>query len=499
MVYLPRLSVIVGLVSLTSAAIVARQKEGDISLSAHGEHSSVEGSRPDPGRTTDSELIAEVAETIDQKSGPGVDEVPNQPVPDTIVTVVDGEATGEKSARQSRPAGDRARARRPRAVEDYTQVFAGTGTGASDRDASVQGTAYLTFTLVSNSTYNIEACLDFCSSVSGCVFANLYYEFNNYGLDFEASEQSNLKCAVYGEVHTAVEKTNFGGQQSYPAPAPLIYIQHSGGWGINEFVDPGVPSGYEYVFGPINGATSAPGYMGFVFLDRYDVHACAVECNQRAPDAVGGYCQFFNIWTAVVSGVPTTYTCSMYYTPTDASTATNTGQWNLQVTASRGYRRKNFVIDGGFEGIPCSGTVCLYPSYANWIGTSPPGGTDDATFWYFAEWARRGHGSASLGSAPGFDALPGTITPRHPLATIAGKQYRIEFWQHSSHNSPESQAPSWVDVIWNGVVVLQVRPGYSPWSRYTVVVTASGNDILAFQGGQFPAYTFLDDISAWQL
>ena len=51
--------------------------------------------------------------------------------------------------------------------------------------------------------------------------------------------------------------------------------------------------------------------MGFVFLDRYDVSACAQECNKRNPSSVSGACQFFNIWRAVVNGIPTTYSCSM--------------------------------------------------------------------------------------------------------------------------------------------------------------------------------------------
>lgn len=51
--------------------------------------------------------------------------------------------------------------------------------------------------------------------------------------------------------------------------------------------------------------------MGFVFLDRYDVEACAAVCNIRDADAVGGSCKYFNIWRAVVNGVPTTYTCTM--------------------------------------------------------------------------------------------------------------------------------------------------------------------------------------------
>ena len=51
--------------------------------------------------------------------------------------------------------------------------------------------------------------------------------------------------------------------------------------------------------------------MGFAFLDRYDVDACAAECNKRGGDGWGGACQYFNIWRAVVNGNPTTYSCSM--------------------------------------------------------------------------------------------------------------------------------------------------------------------------------------------
>ena len=89
------------------------------------------------------------------------------------------------------------------------------------------------------------------------VFANLYYEFNNELLDFVFSEQSNLKCALYADTHTVVEKTNFGGQQSYPSPGPLTYIQDSSGWALSSLADPADPEGYELVFGPTNGANNA--------------------------------------------------------------------------------------------------------------------------------------------------------------------------------------------------------------------------------------------------
>lgn len=136
-----------------------------------------------------------------------------------------------------------------------------------------------------------------------------------------------MKCAAYADVHSAAEKTNRGGQQLYPAPGNLTYIQQSSGWSYKYLEEPAVPEGYDFVFGPTNGANNAPGYMGFSFLDRYvcinmmatkshliaryDVQACADLCNTRGADASGGSCQYFNIWRAVVNGNPTTYTCSM--------------------------------------------------------------------------------------------------------------------------------------------------------------------------------------------
>jgi len=90
------------------------------------------------------------------------------------------------------------------------------------------------------------------------VFANLYYEFNNYLLDFVFSQHSNLKCALFADVATGAEKTNFGGQQSYPSPAPLTYIQDSSGYAA-AFAIPPTPDGYELVYGPTGGANNAPG------------------------------------------------------------------------------------------------------------------------------------------------------------------------------------------------------------------------------------------------
>ncbi|TFK20799.1 hypothetical protein FA15DRAFT_759121 [Coprinopsis marcescibilis] len=511
MIPVTRLLSLASLAVLASSSIIVRQNN-IVPPGAQGTPFSVAGSHP--SHTTDFDAIANAALTVDQKGSPAIDEVPNQ-LPTDIVPAV----RRRSERRHHRPAVHNHQ-RRPRGVEDYIQVFDGTGTGPDDRDASIHGTAYLTYSLVNNATYNVEACLDYCSSVKGCVFANLYYEFNNYLLDFEASEQSNLKCAIYGDIHTAEEKTNFGGQKSYPTlaylkcghitpapPPPLTYIQHSTGWALRDLVEPEVPEGYEYVFGPIDAANNANGYMGYTFLETYDVDVCATECNQRGADPVGGICKYFNIWRAVVDGIPTTYTCAMYFEATDASTAVNAGQGNLKVTYSRGYRRilapvepVDVIVDGSFEEYQCpgNGDFCFSESTTHWVGTSPPGGSQDATFFHFQSYAHTGTGVMLLGSATGADSLSGTIRPREPLATVAGRSYRITFWHSSAFSGPPLAAGARADVLWNGAVVHEIR-GYQEWEEHTVDVVANGSDLLSFHGGASPAWSFIDDISVLEI
>ncbi|KDR79902.1 hypothetical protein GALMADRAFT_19281, partial [Galerina marginata CBS 339.88] len=90
------------------------------------------------------------------------------------------------------------------------------------------------------------------------------------------------------------------------------------------------PQFFSETFGPVNGANNANGYMGFQTLATYDINACAQACNTRPFDATSGPCIFFNIWQSVVNGTASAVVCSMYNTLTDLSTATNTGQGNLQ-------------------------------------------------------------------------------------------------------------------------------------------------------------------------
>ncbi|KAG6852896.1 hypothetical protein C0991_008293 [Blastosporella zonata] len=448
-----------------------------------------------PNVTTDTQTIADTAAVVVQKSGADSDALPNQPVADTTVTAVDGQvvANGTTVTSLASRSGNY-----KRQLSGYEQVFAGTGTGPTDRDASIEGTAYLTYTLVNNATYNINDCLKFCTGVNGCVFVNLYYEFNNDLLDFAFSEHSNLKCVAYGDIHSAAEKTNWGGQQLEAPPAGLSYIQQSGGWAATTLEDPGNPAGYTLVFGPTNGANNAPGYMGFAFIDKYDVNACAALCNTRGSDRVGGACQYFNIWRALVNGVPTTYTCAFYYLVADPSTAVNYGQGDLQVTYSRGYARTSLAVDGGFESFTCD-EFCFAASNGNWVGTSPAGGSLDASVFHYQPYARTGSSVALLGSASGVDTLSGTLSTANSLKTVAGNSYTVTFFTNTLYAGPDAESPASVSVVWNGVTVRTIALGYADWTYYETTVVATGNDQLGLHGGSAPAWIFIDDIYVFAL
>ncbi|KAE9403666.1 hypothetical protein BT96DRAFT_964469 [Gymnopus androsaceus JB14] len=452
------------------------------------------------GTTTDSASITDTANQVaninETYTGATANTPPNAPAANTTITAVDGNlVNGTVPTSTTRRSLAQTQLSR-RNDSNYELAFWGTGTDPEDRDASIMGTAYLTYTVVDNSTYNIDDCLAFCDSVPGCV----YYEYNNYLLDFVFSQKSNLKCAIYGDVHSAGEKLNWGGQSSYGNDGPLTYIQQSTGWTSKSLGDPTTPDGYEPV-GEFIGANEAPGYMGFVFLDQYDVEACAALCYNRDADAVGGVCQYFNIWRAVVKGVPTTYTCSMYYIPTDNSTAINYGQGDLVVTWSRGYKRTNYVQDGNFEAYTCEGGLnfCFTQSDSTWTGSSPQGGDDDATIFHYEPYAHSGTSVGLLGSAYDSDSLAGTLAPAKSLATEQAVNYIIQFFHSSSYSGQEGEKNAFVDVIWNGVVIATITPGYSVWKPYQYRVSGRGDDTLAFTGGSAPAYSFIDDISVFEV
>jgi hypothetical protein len=122
---------------------------------------------------TDTESIVSTVYNVDQKSGADANTLPNQPVTKTTLTAVDGSITTAGSGSDS-PSRRSFSERLTRRSSSYELVFSGTGTGPNDRDAAIEGTAYLTYILVSNSTYNVNDCLKKCDQVGGCGKSHSY-------------------------------------------------------------------------------------------------------------------------------------------------------------------------------------------------------------------------------------------------------------------------------------------------------------------------------------
>ncbi|KAF8951215.1 hypothetical protein BDZ97DRAFT_1032046 [Flammula alnicola] len=248
--------------------------------------------------------------------------------------------------------------------------------------------------------------------------------------------------------------------------------------------DPATPDSFNFVFGPTNGATGAPGFMGFTLIDDYNVETCAQLCKSRDPDASGGACQFFNIWLAIENGTATQTTCAFYFLPTDISTATNLGTDQLQVSESRGYARITLIPDGGFEGFTCvccpGHPFCSTTSYAAWtVLTDSVAGSPTEILRLTG--THTGFVFATLGF---FSAgNPGLLAPTaQPLATIAGKVYVITLFLRVIGVASDGVTPATgFGVMWNGAVVFTPKAVENNWNFYQVQVTAIGNDQVVFK------------------
>ncbi|KAF9480573.1 hypothetical protein BDN70DRAFT_920423 [Pholiota conissans] len=270
------------------------------------------------------------------------------------------------------------------------------------------------------------------------------------------------------------------------------------------------PKFFELTFGPIGAANNADGYMGFVSLETYDVNACATSCNTRGFDSSSGPCIFFNIWTAVVNGSATSTVCSLYNTVTDNSTATNTGQGDLVVTASRGYSRKSLIQDGSFQDYTCIVTQtngCPFTPSKFWTRFVPAGydfvlvnnnpahsGTSSAFFFF---------------SPPSPDAYAygSTLDYALPTNAVAGKTYVISFFYTNSNlfPAPANLTGPLVSALWNGVSVIdapQVGPEtFNGLSFMNIIaeVVAQGDDTFTLKNGvAFPHAMYVDDIAIFE-
>ncbi|TFK69461.1 hypothetical protein BDN72DRAFT_612386 [Pluteus cervinus] len=220
--------------------------------------------------------------------------------------------------------------RRAGDTNDYDQVFDGTGTGPTDRDAAIEGSGYLTFTTAAST---LNECLHFCDLIQDCVFVNQYDEFND-----PSAPQPVSKCSAYSVVHDADDKTNFGGQILGMGLDPT-YMQESVGYALEIPPTPDTPDGYELAFGPINAQTSSPEALNSNDFETYDVQGCADLCTNQPADPTYGLCKFFNIYR-FSDGVPTTFQCNVFALVSgEESTVEASGSI---VRFSRGYTRTDF-------------------------------------------------------------------------------------------------------------------------------------------------------------
>jgi hypothetical protein len=165
------------------------------------------------------------------------------------------------------------------------------------------------------------------------------------------------------------------------------------------------------------------------------------------------------------------------------------------VTYSRGYRRKNLIIDGDFESYQCpdNSNFCYTESEANWITTSPSGGYLDAAIFHCQWYAFQGTGVAILGANAGGNTLPGTMSVAKPLNTQVGVEYTLEVYHWSAWTYSGGAG---VDILWNGEKIGSIPAVYeSTWTPHQFTMKALGNDILSFVGGSGTNYDFLDNIS----
>ncbi|KAJ7146873.1 hypothetical protein C8R44DRAFT_864592 [Mycena epipterygia] len=101
----------------------------------------------------DNSVIAQTAGQVDQKSGPASDTPPNADVPPTTVTALDGTLTNTTINDASASAGSNTRRRRDigrfgKREDGFKEIF--SPLPADQHDASIEGTAYLTYTVVPN-------------------------------------------------------------------------------------------------------------------------------------------------------------------------------------------------------------------------------------------------------------------------------------------------------------------------------------------------------------
>lgn len=127
------------------------------------------------------DLIVSTAHRVFQKQSAPSTAPPDLPVSPTALTALDGviqdsaHAVSKRAKALEWPSRKFLRfARRIRGKKlqfgGFKKIFGGTGTALGDRDASIEGTAYLTFTTIHDERYEdaAETCIKWCAGIEKC-------------------------------------------------------------------------------------------------------------------------------------------------------------------------------------------------------------------------------------------------------------------------------------------------------------------------------------------
>ncbi|KAJ4335131.1 hypothetical protein N0V95_008985 [Ascochyta clinopodiicola] len=240
---------------------------------------------------------------------------------------------------------------------------------------SSQQIGYLTYKNIESTTYDVQACADFCDSEKFCLGFNIFYERDP---KYEPKDgcanpeaQTNLKCSIYGYPVGEAAATNEGqwrGPQDVNGQAFHVVITGSNGYSKINKLAPTVPD-----FNPptnLPAAINAPLYknvdtyngMRLFNNNPYDPSLCAAACeaqttydkNHPASDGTYKPCNFFTSYILTKNGVPLGTYCSLYTRTWDVSYAVNTGYWygsdKYSVVNAASYEFPTF--DNGNGGVP---------------------------------------------------------------------------------------------------------------------------------------------------
>ncbi|KAF8451585.1 hypothetical protein BDZ91DRAFT_750646 [Kalaharituber pfeilii] len=208
----------------------------------------------------------------------------------------------------------------------YYTVFEGLS-------GATQHPSYITFK--SFPTYDPVACTNFCNSIAGCVFANLYIEH----VDAQAPQPSSASAA-----------TN------------EVFITDSNGY--SKKINPEIAGwNEEELNAAINGKRANPTdpdpYMGMTTIEAVSKPSlCKDLCEQKTAynsrhptDGKYRACNFFNFYLLFKNGEGYKTVCSFYIIPFNSSYATNTGYTSsgnvYTVHDSWSFTREQLLGEGG--------------------------------------------------------------------------------------------------------------------------------------------------------